>query len=231
MTRAISRPRRSAGAAPLSALLLAGTLLLAACSPSAPSATGAAQASTSTGPASAASSAAASVATPSTPADRLAAAFAALAGGYTYQATVTVGGATVSTATGRSVGGASEFTLTTNGATVVYRAIPPSAWVQRESGGPWVQVVGYLPPGSPLDALTKPTSTTVVSDTADALVVDAAYPAAALGLTGKAAVTVRLTASSSGSLTAAYQTNVGSDQASSATAFTPASGLAPISAP
>ncbi len=203
-----------------------------ACGPATPAPTSAAGALTASGVNEAAASSTPSAdASATAPADRLAAAFAGLSGGYTYHATVTVGSNTVSTATGRSVGGASEFTLTTNGASVVYRAIPPKGWVQKVANGPWVEVVGRLPPGNPIAALTTPTATSVVSDAPDALVIDATYPASTLGLSGTAPTTVRLSVASDGSITAAYQATVGSDQATSSTVFQPSTGLAPIIAP
>lgn len=230
MTRDHTRPRPRAGVAPLlgTALLLA--LVAGACgassSPSGSPASGAASSPSASAPTAAASGSAGAT----TPADRLAAAFAAMSAGYTYTATVAVGGNPVSTATGRSVGGSSEFVLTTGGTSVTYRAIPPKAWVQQPGKG-WVEVSGKVPPGSPLAALTAPTSTSVVSDAPGALVVDAVYPASALGLAGSAPVTVRLTAAADGTLTAAFGTTVGQDPATSTSVFTPGSGLAPIAAP
>jgi hypothetical protein len=153
-----------------------------------------------------------------------------MAGGYTYTSTITVGDTTVSTATGRSVGGSSEFAISSGGKSVTYRAIPPKAWVQQP-GGPWVVVSGKVPSGSPIAGLTTPTSVTVVADTADGLAIDASYPPAALGLAGDKAVRVRLVVASDGAVTATFQTAVGTDPASSTSLFKPASALAPIAAP
>ena len=160
----------------------------------------------------------------------MATAFATMANGYTYTATITVGSATVSTAKGRSVGGSSEFVLTSGGKSVSYRAIPPKAWVQQAGGG-WVVVSGKVPTGSPIAGLTSPTTAAVVSDGADGLVVDAAYPPAALGLKGDKPVRVRLTIAGDGSVTATFQTAVGTDPAASTSVFAPAPGLTPITAP
>ncbi len=233
MTRDIPRPRHPAGAAMLLAACLLAAAALGACGPSGPSTTRAA--STGSAPASSPAASAGAAAPsgapgPTAPADRLAAAFAAMAGGYTYTATVTVGPSAVSTATGRSVGGSSEFVLATGGTSVTYRAIPPRAWVQQP-GAAWVEVSGQVPPGSPLQALTAPTATTVVSDTPAALEVDAAYPASALGLAGSDTVTVRLSVASGGTITAAFQTEAGGQAAVSTSVFTPGAGLEPIVAP
>lgn len=229
----IAWPRHPARAATLLATCLLAAAALGACGPSGPSATAAAATGSApaSGPAASAGAGAPSSApSPTAPADRLADSFAAMAGGYTYTATVTVGADTVSTATGRSVGGASEFVLATGGTSVTYRAVPPRAWVQQP-GEAWVEVSGQVPPGSPLEALTASTAITVVSDAPDALVVDAAYPASALGLAGSDAVTVRLSVAPEGTITAAFQTLAGDRAAVSTSVFTPAAGLEPIVAP
>ena len=153
-----------------------------------------------------------------------------MAAGYTYTATITVGTTTVSTAKGRSVGGSSEFVLTSSGKSVSYRAIPPKAWV-RQPGGAWVEVSGKVPSGSPIAGLTSPTTATVMSDGADGVVVDASYPPAALGLAGTKPVRVRLAIAGDGSVTATFETAVGTSPAASTSVFAPGSGLAPITAP
>jgi len=163
-------------------------------------------------------------------ADRLAAAFASMAAGYTYASTITVGTATVSTATGRSIGGSSEFVLTSSGKAVTYRAVPPKAWVEQ-TGGAWVVVSGKVPSGSPIAGLTSPTTLTVLTDDASGLALDASYSPAALGLAGDKAVRVHLVVARTGVITATYETAVGTDQAASTSVFTPASDLTPIAAP
>jgi hypothetical protein len=150
--------------------------------------------------------------------------------GYTYDTTLTVGTTVVSHATGRWVDGSGEFVITTGGQSVTYRAIPPKAWV-RNPGGSWVEVQGSLPSGNPVDALAKPTGTTVVSDAADSLVLDATYPSSALGLAGTDPVTVRTTLAANGVVTATYTVTIASGSAASTTVLTPAMGLAPVATP
>jgi len=228
LTRSISRPRRLAGAA----ALLVSLLAMGACAPAAAPTASQAGSPSRSAPAPGATEAAsdsASAASTAT-ASRLAAAFAAMADGYTFTSNVTVGAATVSTAEGRSVGGASEFVLTSAGKSVTYRAVPPKAWVQQ-SGGAWVVVSGKVPPGSPIAGLTSPTTITVIGDDADALSLDTSYPAAALGLAGDTAVRVHLVVARTGVVTATYEAAVGTDQAASTSVFTPASDLTPIAAP
>ncbi len=153
-----------------------------------------------------------------------------MANGYTYDTTVTVAGKVASHARGRWVGGAGEFVLESGGQSVTYRAIPPRAWVQK-SGAAWVEVTSQQPTGNPLDALATPAATQVVSDASGVLVMDATYPASALGLSGTKAVTVRTTLAADGSVTATYTTDTAAGKAASTTILVPASGLKPIVAP
>ncbi len=222
------RPRQSAGAALLLSCLVLVGVVATACSPAATSAAPPAASATvgQTAPPPAPTAASAT----SLPADRLAAAFAAMDGGYTYTATVKVGKSTVSTAKGRSVGGSSEFVLSTGGSSVTYRAIPPRAWVEQP-GKTWVAVSGNVPAGSPIAGFTNPTGVSFVSDGAKGLAVDATYPPAALGLDGGKPVTVHLVLSPDGTVTMTYETTVGADPAATTSVFTPASGLPPIAAP
>jgi hypothetical protein len=208
------------------AAFFALALVVVACqsSSSAPS-----RASVTQGPTSAAAADGAPTAAAS-PAERVAAALAALADGYTYKTSVTLGDKEVSQASGRWVGGAGEFVLETGGQSVTYRAIPPKAWVQKP-GSKWVEVQGQLPGGNPSAALANPFSTTIVSDTSSGLVVDGSYPPASLGLKGADPVTVRLTIAGDGTVTAMVKVATTEGDAASTTVFTPGTGLAPVAAP
>jgi hypothetical protein len=125
----------------------------------------------------------------------LAAAIAPLRAASAFGNTVTVDGATVVTATGRSVGSSSMISVTTGKRTVEYIRIPPKAWA-REAGGAWVLVVADSAPASPVDVLGAPA--TVTGDgTGVGAVLEATYPATALGLTGdpvKVTITIGSTA-------------------------------------
>jgi len=216
------------------ALFLGVALLVAACGSTAPSAAG--TAGVSGAPGASGGGAPGTAATPSSavaaslPANRLTAAFTAMGGGYTYETTVTIDGKVASTAKGRWVGGSSEFVITTGGQSVTYRAVPPKAWVEKP-GAKWVEVTGQPPGAGPLAVLAAAVGTRVVSDAADALVLDASYAAAALGLPGKDTVTVRMTVAGNGSVTATYMTATASGQAASSTVLIPATGLKPVVAP
>jgi hypothetical protein len=159
---------------------------------------------------------------------RLAAVLGKLASGYSFTSTVSVGGQVATQATGRWIGGASEFTVTTNGVSITYRTLPPRSWVLQAGKG-WVEVNGSVPSGSPLDALKLPNQASVVKQTSDTLELTASYPAAVLGLAGSAPLAVDLVLASDGSLSATYTAPTGS--ATSATTIKPDPGQAPIAAP
>jgi hypothetical protein len=168
--------------------------------------------------------------TTTAPADRVAAAFAALGAGYTFETSVTVGSTVATRATGRSVGGASEFVLESGGQSVTYRSVPPHAWVLKP-GSDWVLVADTGSTVDPLGQLAKPRSTTVTSDDPTSLVLEATYPASALGLSGTDTVHVTLAVGADGSITATYSTQVSGGAATSTTVLKPSAGLQPIVAP
>jgi hypothetical protein len=159
---------------------------------------------------------------------RLAGVLGQLQNGYSFATTVKVGGQLATEADGHWIGGASEFTVTTNGVSITYRTLPPRSWVMQAGKG-WVEVNGTVPSGSPLDALKAPTQTSVVSQTADTLELNASYPAAVLGLAGSAPVAVDLVLAADGSLTATYVATTGA--ATSTTTIKPDASQAPIIAP
>ena len=161
---------------------LGGVILLlavvTACSPA--SASPAASAAPSGGSASAGIPSAS--ADPGAAADVLAAALAPLQASSAFGTSVTVDGAVVVSATGRSVGSASTISVTTGNRTVEYIRIPPKAWA-RETGGAWVLVAADAAPAAPVEVLGAPTSVTGDAKGVGA-VLEAVYPAAVLGLTG-----------------------------------------------
>jgi hypothetical protein len=167
---------------------------------------------------------------PGSPGARLASAIDALAAGYTFDTTVSVGGQVATHVFGRAADGASDFVVESNGARITYRTIPPSSWV-KQAGKAWVAVDSGVPDGDPLGALGTPSSIKVVSDDPKALELRADYPPAALGLTGTKPVAVSLILAPDGSLRATYAVPLGAGSASSVTTLTPAPGQEPIVAP
>ena len=106
-------------------------------------------------------------------------------------------------ADGHWIGGASEFTVTTNGVSITYRTLPPRSWVLQAGKG-WVEVNGTVPSGSPLDALKSPSQTAVITETAGSLELSASYPPAVFGLAGSSPIAVDLMLAADGSLSATY---------------------------
>ncbi len=158
-------------------------------------------------------------------AEQLAAALAPLLEASAFESSVTVDGQVAVTSSGRSVGGATELTVTTSGTVVDYVQIPPRAWA-RESGGLWVLVAEAEAPGSPLTVLAAPT--TLLVDPTGAATLVATYPAVALGLEGDA-VTVTITLGAA--VTFRYQGEAGGHATVSETIIHPAANREPITAP
>ena len=140
---------------------------------------------------------------------------------------MTVDGAEVVSATGRSVGPASMMSVTTTGGTVDYVHVPPKAWA-REAGGTWVPVDAGTAPGAPLDILSTPTTLTLVSSEGGTATFTAIYPAATLGLTGDP-VTVTIATDADG-VSFSYETTASGRKTVSTTTLRPAAAD-PIVAP
>ena len=220
--------------------LLLLILALAACGSSGPSPATAdgptgAPVSTSAGPSAVVSTPSAVVSTSATAAptptpvagDLLAAALEPLRAELSFETSVTVDGAVVVSATGRSVGAASELSVTTAGRTVDYLRVPPRAWA-REAGGSWVLVDATTAPTAPLDVLSTPATLALVASDGGSSGLTATYPAAALGLTGDP-VTVTITTDARG-VTFTYETTVSGRKTTSTTTLRPSAGD-PIVAP
>jgi hypothetical protein len=161
---------------------------------------------------------------------RLTDAFKAMAAGYRFDSTITVGGQVASRAGGRWLKGRSEFVVEENGAALTYRTVPPRSWVYQGGTG-WVELAGKAPGGDPLEPLRHPTAVTVVADRPDALVLQATYPPKALGLTGTTGVVVEIDIAPDGTTTATYAAVTTAGQATSVTTLAPATGLDPITVP
>ena len=160
-------------------------------------------------------------------ADLLAAALEPLRAELSFETSVTVDGAVVVSANGRSVGAASELSVTTAGRTVDYLRVPPRAWA-REAGGKWVLVDAATAPTAPLDVLATPATLALVASDGGSSSLTATYPAAALGLTGDP-VTVTITTAAQG-VTFTYETTVSGRRTASTTTLRPSAGD-PIVAP
>lgn len=200
------RLRRSGGVVLVSCTLVA-LVAAAGCggpsvaSPSSPLAPGASDVAGSPGPSAGASLGASGPAVDGSA--RLTAAFKPMAAGYQFDATVTIGGQTATHAAGRWLGGRSEFVVESGGTALTYRSIPPRAWVYQEGTG-WVELADKAPSGDPLEPFRHPTSVTVASEDATALVLQAMYPPKTLGVGGTATVAVQISVEADGRTTATY---------------------------
>ncbi len=161
--------------------------------------------------------------------DPLTTALQALLPGYTFEATVYLEGNVATRASGRWLNGAGEFVVEAQGGALIYRTVPPQAWVHDDDSG-WVELDSGSPLGNPIDALLKPTSLATVGERDGAVDLQATYPAAEFGLSGEP-VTVDLTLGESGSVTATYRVATPTGEAISETQMTPAANLEPVSAP
>jgi hypothetical protein len=161
--------------------------------------------------------------------DRLTATLRALVPGYTFEATVFLDGNMATRASGRWLNGAGEFVIEAQGGALIYRTVPPQAWVHDDDSG-WIELDSGSPLGNPIDALLKPTNLATVGGQGDALNLRATYPAAAFGLSGDP-VAVDLAIGANGSMTATYRTATPTGEAVSETLMTPAANLEPITDP
>jgi len=211
----------SRGGLRLGGALLLLLLAVAACGSSGAGAVGA-------GAAPVKGSAAAPIATPAASAgELLAAALAPLRAASVFETSVTVDGKEVLSATGRSVGGASQTAVTTTGRTVDYVVMPKHAWA-REPGHAWVAVETKAAPATPLDILSSPTTLAAGASDGAGLSLVATYPAAALGLSGDP-VTVTVT-SDGGVVRFTYESTTSGHPMTSTTTLRPAPAD-PIAAP
>jgi hypothetical protein len=160
---------------------------------------------------------------------RLTTTLQALVAGYTFEATVSLDGDVASRASGRWLNGSGEFAIEAQGGALIYRTVPPRAWVNETESG-WIELDSGSPLGNPIDALLKPTTLATVGGQGDTLRLKATYPAAALGLSGDP-VTVDLTLGANGSVTATYRMATPAGEAFSETLMTPAANLEPVTAP
>jgi hypothetical protein len=161
--------------------------------------------------------------------DRLTTTLQRLIPGYTFDATVTIGGIVATHASGRWVSGNGEFLIEAQGGQLLYRTIPPRAWVHADDSG-WMELDSGSPLGNPIDALNKPLTLEIVGGQGGGLDVRATYPAAAFGLSGDP-ITVDFELRADGSVLATYRAETPGGTAVSETRMTPASHLEPVAAP
>jgi hypothetical protein len=127
---------------------------------------------------------------PPDPLALLTAAFDAIAGGYHFVTTATIGDVVAVTAEGDRVGGGTRFDVTTGGSTVSYAITPEGTWVF--SDGSWSELDEPAPAVDPVGALRTPTSVVLSSYGNGPTVLTGTYPAEALSLAADGPVDVVL---------------------------------------
>ena len=161
---------------------------------------------------------------------RLAAALGTLEAGYTFDTTLSVGSVVAAHVTGRRLGTSSELAIESGGATVRYRIIPPTAWLQND-GGDWAVATDPGSSADPLAPLLAPTSVRATTTAGGPDQLEATYPPAALGLQGTDPVTVTVSIAADGTVTVRFQTTVANQAGTSETVFHAAPVQDPIVAP
>jgi hypothetical protein len=114
----------------------------------------------------------------------------AIAGGYHFVTTATVGDVVAVSAEGDRVGEGTRVNVTTGGSTVSYAITPEGTWVF--SDGTWAELDQPAPAVDPVGALRTPTAVVVTSYGKGPTVLTGTYPASALSLAGDAPVDVAL---------------------------------------
>lgn len=160
------------------------------------------------------------------PAGQLTEALSALRVGYTFETTLQVAEQEAAHLTGRWSEGSSEVVITSGGATVTYRLIPPDAWIQDDTGS-WQEAETPGATGDPLALLLAPLS---VTTTGDGHLV-AAYAAAAFGLPGADPIAVTVSLGADGTIVARYEAQTDAGVSISETTLKPAPKQDPIVAP
>lgn len=163
------------------------------------------------------------------PALQLTDALGGLRAGYTFDTTLRIGDKDAAHVVGRWYAGANEIAITSGGATVTYRTVPPGAWIQEDTGA-WVEAEAPATTGDPLSILLAPMSI-AAADSGSSWQLVATYPAAALGLPGTEPVSVMFAIGDDGTITARYETNSDAGLAVSETTLKPAPAQDPILAP
>lgn len=162
------------------------------------------------------------------PAVQLTDALGKLRAGYTFDTTLRVGNKDAAQVTGRWNAGSSEIAITSGGATVTYRIIPPGAWIQDDAGV-WAEAEAPTTTGDPLSILLAPTSVASAAGSGGQLV--ATYPATALGLPGTDPVSVTFSIGADGTITTRYEATTDGGLGVSETTLRPAPAQDPILEP
>ncbi|MBI5156377.1 MAG: hypothetical protein HZA58_00035 [Acidimicrobiia bacterium] len=157
-------------------------------------------------------------------------ALAAVGARYRFTAVVDVGGVVTTQVDGTVYDGSGHYLVTSGGTTVEYIIGPSGQWA-RQAEGAWTVLSGPAPVADPLTPLAHPTRIEVVSSDAGRVVLDATYPASALGFVGSDEVVVTILIADGALAELRYQMPIGEDLATVLTTIDITSEVTPITAP
>ena len=165
---------------------------------------------------------------PADPAAVLTAAFDAIAGGYHFLTTGTIGEQTVVTAEGDRVADATRLTVTSNGSSVDYIVAPVGAWASVDAG--WEEL-DQPPITDPVSPLRAPETLEVESVDGTVVTLVGTYPPTALSLTGDEPVAVRFTIDGTTLTTITYRADTTQGTAEVVADITQLSDTTPVELP
>ena len=160
----------------------------------------------------------------------LASSFNALAGGYHFTTTVTIGGVVSVVADGDRVGADTRLTITSNGGAVSYLITAAGSWAST-AGEPWEQLDSPPASADPIEALRAPTAVTVAASDATSSQLTVVVPAASLGVPGGADTTLQVVIVGPALQQIGYETVVNGQPATVQAIIGPLTDTTPITAP
>ena len=154
----------------------------------------------------------------------------ALRPGYNLDTQVTLGDQVITKLSGRVIGQGSAFALTTNGATVEYLEIPPTAWA-REPGGAWAELDQPAPVTDPFEKMGNPTAIADGPAGGAGRHVKATYDAVSLGAAPSGTVDADVVLGAGGTVTVTYPSSVGGKPITVKAVLAPATDTTPFTPP
>jgi hypothetical protein len=152
-----------------------------------------------------------------------------MAPGYHFTTTLSVDGATVLTADGDRVGEGTRLGVVKDGVAVQYVITPAGTWVKPDDGE-WQQLETTAPT-DPVAALAAPDSVAVTAVDGTATTLAVVVPAASLGLSGDAPVTLSVRVDGGTIVSVGYATTIDGHPAVMAAAIGPVADASPVVAP
>ncbi len=160
----------------------------------------------------------------------LASSFSALAAGYHFTTTVTIGGVVSVVADGDRVGTDTRLTITSNGGAVAYLITAAGSWAST-AGEPWEQLDSPPASADPIEALRAPTAVTVTASDTTSARLSVVVPASSLGVPGGADATLQVVIVGPALQQIDYDTEVNGQPATVQAVIGPLTDTTPITAP